>query len=172
MFMILRKKTILVVILIAALCIAGALSAKYSEIESVSEEVNDLQYEPVGRSEMVSSEAAETDKYILAVENKRSNREDAIELLNDIVNNVSASPDVRQDATEKINSVAESIMKESAIEELLKAKGYEKSVIYINDKEITASIFTENLSETDVAKIRDIILSQTDNNNIKIVAVQ
>ena len=74
MFMILRKKTILVVILIAALCIAGALSAKYSEIESVSEEVNDLQYEPVGRSEMVSSEAAETDKYILAVENKRSNR--------------------------------------------------------------------------------------------------
>ena len=172
MFMILRKKTILVVILIAALCIAGALSAKYSEIESVSEEVNDLQYEPVGRSEMVSSEAAETDKYILAVENKRSNREDAIELLNDIVNNVSASPDARQDATEKINSVAESIMKESAIEELLKAKGYEKSVIYINDKEITASIFTENLSETDVAKIRDIILSQTDNNNIKIVAVQ
>ncbi len=172
MFMILRKKTVVYVVLIIALCVTGALSARYSESKTVSEEVADAKYEPVGRSEMVSGDAMEKDKYTLAVEKRKADRDLVIELLNDTVNNVSASSSARQEASDKINAIADNMLKESDIEELLRAKGYEKTVVYISDKEINATVFTENLAESDVAKIKDIIVSQTDNNNIKIVAVR
>ena len=172
MFMILRKKTIIVVVLFVALCVAGYLSAAYSDSEAVSGDAQEVQYEPVGRSEMVSADTAQTDKYTQALEKRKTDRDMAVNLLNDTVNNVSASAQARQEASDKIAAIADHMLKESAIEDLLKAKGYEKCVVYINDKEINATVFTENLSDTDVAKIKDIIISQTDNNNIKIVAVR
>ena len=172
MFMILRKKTILFTILFFALCLTICLSAVYSGDESVSTDSTETQYEPMGKSELVSGENVEPDQYTSALQKKKQSREEAIKLLNETVNNVSASADARNEASEKINTIAENMLKESAIEDLLKAKGYEKSIIYISDKEINANIFTDNLSDGDIVKIKDIIMSQTDNNNIKIVAVR
>ena len=172
MFMIFRKKHLIFAVLFAVLCLAVALSAKYSDVESVSDDVNIGEYEALGRSEMVSADVNEQDDYTTALNKRKSDRNDALNMLNDTVNNVSAGGDARQSATDKISQLTDFMLKEATIEDLLKAKGYDKVITYVSDREITANVYTDNLTETDVAKIKDIIVSQTDNNNIKIVAVR
>lgn len=169
MFMILKKKTIMVIVLFVALVAAGALSRCYVPGEDIATDAAPDEYETVGRSAMVSAQPE--DFFSEAKAKRKADREAAVSLLNDTVNNTGASAEARKQASDKIAVIADNIIKESAIEDLIKAKGYADVIVYISDSEINANVHTESLDSADVSKIRDIILSQTNNNNIKIVAV-
>ena len=169
MFMILKKKTILVIVSFIALFSAGALSRNFVVRDDVATNTSPEKYESIGRAEMVSAE--QKDYFAETKAKRKADREVAVSLLNDTVNNTGASAEARKQASDKIAIIADNIIKESAIEDLLKAKGYEKAVVYISESGINAAVSAGSLTDEDVSKIKDIILSQTNNNNIKIVAV-
>ena len=63
---------------------------------------------------------------------------------------------------------------ENKAENLIKAKGFSDCVVYITDNSASITVKTEQLSASDVAKIQEIVSSQTGIliKNIKIVEVK
>lgn len=90
-------------------------------------------------------------------------RDEAVSILNVTVENESADEDAKTAATESIQVMAQSAMKESRIENLVIAKGYEECVVFINDNDVNVIVQKpENgLQEDDIARIRDIVISET-----------
>ena len=60
---------------------------------------------------------------------------------------------------------------EVTAQNLLSAKGFNQTVVYITDENVTVTVKRDALSKSDTAKIVDIIYEVTQNNNIKIVEV-
>ena len=80
-----------------------------------------------------------------------------IETYENVLNSENALETQKQSATEeitKINSTKNSIM---ISENLLKTKGFENSVIFVNDESISVIIGTEELKEEEIAQIQNII---------------
>ena len=79
------------------------------------------------------------------------------------VENESADEDAKAAATESIQVMAQSAMKESRIENLVIAKGYDEGVVFINDNGVNVIVQKpENgLQQEDIARIRDIVISET-----------
>ena len=80
-----------------------------------------------------------------------------IETYENILNSSNASETQKQSATEeitKINNIKNSIM---ISENLLKTKGFENSVIFVNDESISVIIGTQELKEDQIAQIQNII---------------
>ncbi len=80
-----------------------------------------------------------------------------IETYENVLNSENALETQKQSATEeitKINNTKNSIM---ISENLLKTKGFENSVIFVNDESISVIIGTEELKEEEIAQIQNII---------------
>ena len=56
---------------------------------------------------------------------------------------------------------------EERAENMLSAKGFENTIVYITDENVTVNINQKGISRSDTAKIVDIIYEVTKNNNIK-----
>ena len=71
-------------------------------------------------------------------------------------------------------SIAKSIDAEGKIENLIKAKGFEECLVYINDTKADVIVKTEGLLSSEAAVIKDIILDETEiaAENIKILEVK
>ena len=63
----------------------------------------------------------------------------------------------KENAQKMLTLSAEYINAENKIQESLKAKGFEKSVLYIDKNEITAIIYDKKLDGVSVSQIKDII---------------
>lgn len=90
-------------------------------------------------------------------------RDEAVSILNVTVENESADEGAKAAATESIQVMAQSAMKESRIENLVIAKGYDECVVFINDNGVNVIVQKpENgLQQEDIARIRDIVISET-----------
>ena len=80
-----------------------------------------------------------------------------IETYEKVLNSSNALETQKQSATEeitKINNIKNSIM---ISENLLKTKGFENSVIFVNDQSISVIIGTKELKEEEIAQIQNII---------------
>ena len=172
MFMILKKRSIVIIFLVLAVIITLILCKNYATADHPTNSAPES-YTPVGRVETVMSddiEYTETKMETLIKERERA-RESAISSLNDTVNNAAAPQQARSEAAEKINQISNDVLLENVCEEFLKSKGFNNVLVYINEKSVNVSVFTDELTKDDIAKIKDIIVEQTNNNNIKIVAV-
>ena len=78
--------------------------------------------------------------------------------------NPSADAQSKEQAEASIATMAENAVKEARIENLVVAKGFADCVTFINEEGVNVIVQkTENgLGEEDVAKIRDIVMSETD----------
>lgn len=73
-----------------------------------------------------------------------------------------------------VASLAGRLEKESNIETLLKAKGFEKAVAVIGDNNVTVLVSSDGVTTAQSIQIQDIVTSETGValGNIKIVAVK
>ena len=76
---------------------------------------------------------------------------------------ITASSEAKANASEEIAKIAENTVVEARIEGLVIAKGYEDCVAYINANgcNVVVAATGSELSESDVAKIKDIVVSET-----------
>ena len=69
--------------------------------------------------------------------------------------------DAKKSAVDELAKLEDSADKETAIELLLSAKGFDSSVVTVSDTNVDAVINVSELSDTDKAQIEDIIKRKT-----------
>ena len=97
-----------------------------------------------------------------------------MEILREVVDNANSSKDEVSQAQQKMTSIADAVEKESSIENLVKAKGFAEAVAFITDDSISVTVATTGLSPSDTAKIKDIVVGQTNvsPDKIKIIEIK
>ena len=117
--------------------------------------------------------ANDTDSYFTTAQVSRQRaRDEALEVLNAVVENANATAEVKAEAVAEISKISLEMEQEADIESLLISKGFEKCVAVINGE--TASIVvkcTETLSPAQLAQINEIVYEQASIKpaNVKII---
>ncbi|MBQ8525195.1 MAG: SpoIIIAH-like family protein [Clostridia bacterium] len=167
-----KKKLIVVAVLAVMLGITGYVNYVGERSELAAADTDD-EYIPVGEAVPISSESIkEVDYFQKAKIDREAERAETIDLLNNMINNPNTTADSKVNAENRLAAIADNISVEAAAEGLIKAKGYHDAVVYIGESSVNVVVAAETLTAGDTAKIRDIVFEQTNNNNIKIVAVK
>ena len=91
---------------------------------------------------------------------RQNARDQATELLDQVLEGVEAAPQARQTAVEEASARAQNILRETNVENLLAAKGYEDSVAAISGEECTVVVAGE-LTSADVLIVQEAVVEQT-----------
>lgn len=102
-----------------------------------------------------------------------SSRSQSVEEWNKILKSGDAGNDSKKDAEKKIAAETENAEKERKIETLVKSKGFDDCIAYVDDGGVSVTVGGGEIDGSKVAQIKDIILSVTDVSvkNIKINAI-
>lgn len=138
-----------------------------SEVESqlgAAQLVNNAYVETVTDSLESSAssgvEAGAADAFSEARLNRQNSRDEALELLESVLEDVDADTQAKQAAVEEASALAQNILRETNVENLLKAKGFAESVAYITPEECSVVVAGE-LEEADLLIVQEIAVEQT-----------
>ena len=88
-------------------------------------------------------------------------RDEALEVLQAVVDNVEASETVKNEALAGISAIADEIQKEANIESLITAKGFEKCIAVLNGDQASIIVSADSLQPSQIAQINAIVYEQT-----------
>lgn len=130
-------------------------------------EVGDTASKPTG------SEADSTDGYFSSVEVSRKRaRDEALEVLNAVVENDQASDSVKAEALAEIQTIAKEMSQESNIESILMGKGFTQCLAVINGDSANIVVRTEGqLNASQLAQINAVVYEQAGIEPINITIV-
>lgn len=191
--MILRRKEIVAAALVVLVGMAGYLNWHYQDTITVRDGesyveagkrlgeatyvMNDEEVEET-KAEKEATPVNSPDAVADYFENSRSEREisrsKSLDILNETAANESFDTEIRRKAQDKIISLAENVQNEAEIENLARAKGYDKICVYISEENVNITVQKDEFSEADAAKIQEIATEQLkiSPNQIKIVEVR
>lgn len=179
-----RKKHFVLAALILALGAAVYLNWQFSPSESLITDT--LSEEGGGYAEQSSTEyvaavsqasssdalmneaggdvaaAANANYFEQARNDRKKARDESLATLQDIIDDASLDSTQKAQAVNTAAQIAENIEKESAIETLIKSKGYSDCVVVISDTQINVIIPTgdSGITTADAAIIKDIVVGQ------------
>ncbi len=120
--------------------------------------------------------SAGTDYFANARLTRQQARDSAISTLSEAAKLENASQEAIDQALASITVLANYEVSEAEIEALITAKGFDECVVFLNDNSaiVTVSAPSAGLSQSDVARITDIVLSETalTTEQIKIIEVK
>ena len=158
--------------------LAGAvwLNTEYSKKQNNAKYMGETAL--VGSEEKGESGAAmvgaqiEEDYFTKAAADREKAYNDATETISECL--LSTDQAVKQKAVEISNTIAKRKTDEAAVENLLKAKGYEKNLVIIGENSVTVVIEADTLTQDKTVQIQDAVLSlcSIELANIKIVTVK
>lgn len=169
------KKQLVLASLVLALGAAVYLNWQFAGTNKLSVEDSSGEVSQLGAAQLVNNAYVETvsddlkkqpssdssaDRLSEARLNRQNSRDEAMELLDDVLENVDADSNAKKEAVAQASAIAQSILKETNVENLLQAKGYEQSVAYINDGECSVVVSGE-LQDADTLIIQEIVMEQT-----------
>lgn len=120
--------------------------------------VNNAYVETV--SDDLQTKADPTDMFAEARLTRQNSRDEAMELLDGVLADVEADSDAKKAAVEEASAMAQNILKETNVENLLKAKGYAESVAYITAEECSV-VVAGDLQDSDMLIVQEIVMEQT-----------
>ena len=85
------------------------------------------------------------DYFDTARANRTAAREEALSILQEVLDNAGASAEDKAAATAKAAEIAENVLQESRIESLITAKGFADSVVYLEDGACSVVVEAEEL---------------------------
>ncbi len=158
----------------AAVSAQADLGDGQGDTQPVLEALPDKNY---GEAQLVSADEENNDKYFEQARLTRTKtRDEALDTLQKSLKDTSLNEEEKQSLTSTLTATLESITIESDIENMVKAKGFADCVAFIEGDKINLAVKTgaEGLDKTEVAQLRDIILSkmETEAKNISIVEVK
>lgn len=185
---VLHRRQITAVSLMILIGVAGYLNWNFQrdavdpEVASVYQEVT----KKLGEAKMVSTEQVETpvsvppsenqtDDYFAQAKLERElNRSESIEMLTNILNAQNTDKESRSEAENEIHMLADFTEKETMIENLIRAKGFSETVVFMGENLISIAVKSDGLNEIDAAVITDAAISTTDYpaEKIKIVEIK
>ena len=103
---------------------------------------------------------AGTDMFAEARLSRQNSRDEALELLDGVLEDVDADSEAKKAAVEEASAMAQNILKETNVESLLNDKGYEESVAYITTEECSV-VVAGDLQDSDMLIVQEIVIEQT-----------
>lgn len=163
-----RKRNLTMLAVLLFVCAAVALNWSYNQrwgspdAEMVAIEDEEMMLANASYAGIVP---ASTSEYFAEARLTRQvSRDEALQLLQTAATAETASQETIDSAMSAISAMATCSMKEAQIENLLIAKAFEDCVVYIGTDSITVAVPApeDGLSEEEVARITDIICSETE----------
>ena len=107
------------------------------------------------------STATDANAYFSATQVSRQRaRDEALEVLQAVVDNVDATETMKNEALAEIAVIADEIQKEANIESLITAKGFEACVAVINNDTASIVVKADDLQPAQIAQINAIVYEQ------------
>lgn len=129
-------------------------------LESTGGALPDFETTPVdGEASEAAAPAAE--KLSDARMTRQTARDEAVELLEDILADAEADTAVKEAAVSEASAIAQNILKETNIESLIQAKGFSECVAYINGDACTIVVNGDMEDAQNALIVRDIAVSET-----------
>lgn len=100
---------------------------------------------------------AEDDYFAVSQINRQRARDEAIAVLQDVVDGAANLSDVQSDALAQISQIAADIEREAAIESLVKGKGFSDCVAVISGENINVIVRSAALLPNEIAQIQEIV---------------
>ncbi len=186
--LIFKRKQIVLVALFIMILVAGYLNWSYKEemqaIPTMSEDSGIELSKNLGEAQLVNSElenengeneqavvvdtGSSNEYFIEARMEKESARSEALEVLREIVDNANSPNETKVEAQKHIIDIARHIDTEAVIENLIKAKGFDDVVVFINQDTVNVVVQSSGLIPSQVAQIMDIVIDQTQISHDKI----
>ncbi|MBQ2696281.1 MAG: SpoIIIAH-like family protein [Clostridia bacterium] len=179
---VLHRRQITAVALLMLVAVAGYLNWNFKQ-DTVDPEVAAVYSEvskKLGEAKMVSGTAVEepteqTDDYFSRAKLERDiKRSESMDMLTQIISSQTADKDAKNRAEDEVHLLADFTEKEVMIENLIKAKGYSETVVFMGENLISIAVKSSGLNEVDAAILQDIAISATayPAEKIKIVEIQ
>lgn len=92
---------------------------------------------------------------------RQKSRDEAADLIKDILQGVDASEEAKAQALSQAAQLAQNLEQESNVENLIKAKGFDDCVVFIQNSECSVVVATQGLLDSEAITIKDIIAGQT-----------
>lgn len=110
---------------------------------------------------VISTAKAEENYFASARRDRDSARSEAEELVKQIAENDQSTADAKAEANLKLKNIAENIKNEGEIESIIKSKGYDECIVFIEENEVRVIVKGDNLESDKVAQISEIVTSRT-----------
>lgn len=114
----------------------------------------------VGEAVLTSAQSNQT-FYAIKLQREQTRAENK-EMLTEIINNVNATEQQKNDAIDSIMEIAKFAEKENAAETLLSAKGFPESVVSMEKNHVDVVINQKDLTEQEIIQIEDIVTRKTE----------
>lgn len=132
-------------------------NSKSNEEKAEKKEENEVTQTSENKEIATNNEVTKDDYFIQSKLERDTMYSQMLETYEKVLNSSNSLETQKQTATQeitKINELKNSIM---ICENLIKTKGFENSIIFVNDKSISVIIESEEMKPEDVAKIQNII---------------
>lgn len=173
---VLRRRQITAFSLLILIGIAGYLNWSFQQ-DAVDPEVASVYNEvtkKLGEAQMVNADAAQSDAtaasaaptssddYFAQAKLERDvKRSESMDMLTGIINAQDTDKEARSRAEDEIHRLADYTEKETMTENMIKAKGFSETVVFMGENLISIAVKSEGLNEIDAAVLQDIAVSAT-----------
>lgn len=158
MMMVVKKKQLVIAALAVIIGTAGYLNAgRNTDTEAGQKYLGEAQL--VNSSETENAEG--TDFFSQARIDREAGRSRSIETFNAVLQNENADSSAKASAEQGVLELAQNTETETAVENLLRAKGFEDAVCYINNGMANVVVKTEVLDSAGAAQISEIVTQQS-----------
>lgn len=110
--------------------------------------------------------------FVSAQLNRQRSRDEALETLQVVIDSSETMPDVKDEALNRMISIASEIETEAIVEEMIKAKGFEDCLAVMTGEKINVIVKTPGLLTSEVAQITEIVTQETGFSPENIVIVE
>lgn len=122
----------------------------------------------------ISDPNEETTYFDEARQKRTAAREEALSIIQEVLDSAQASAQDKAEATQKATAIAENVLQESNIENLIIAKGFGDAVVYINGDRCSVVVKAADLQQAESLQILQIVVSQSsvEADQVQIVTAQ
>ena len=109
-----------------------------------------------------STQGNATDTYFSSVQvNRQRTRDEALEVLQGVVDNTDSTATAKEEALAEINKMAKVMEAEANIETLVVAKGFEECVAVISGESASIVVRSDGLQAAQISQINEIVYEQS-----------
>ena len=160
MMMVFNRKQLVVAVLAVLVGVAGYVNISREKTVLTEEEDVQVSSDYLGEAKLVDSESV-TDYFAQARIDREAGRSKSIETFNTLISNEDADPETRETAQQGVLALAQNTETETAVENLIRAKGFDDAVCYINNGAANVVVRAEAIDSADAAIISEIVTEQS-----------
>lgn len=142
----------------------------YGEAEFVKRDYNQFKEE---ETENVAAISTKSNEYFAQARlNRQKSRDESIEALKKMLDESGSDKQSKDKLIEEASALSKTIESEGKIENIIKAKGFSEVMVYLQGEKVTVIIKTKGLKSSQVAQIKDVVITETDIDPEKISIVE